>query len=104
MPETGTSDAIRDRALPSASVMAAANQSCPGSPERLRRGRIAIDRSGRSYVADAAAFRINVFAPDGEPIDEIEVRFDDRQLGSPLHLTWAPDDQLYVTAVRTSMT
>jgi sugar lactone lactonase YvrE len=60
---------------------------------------IAIDRGGRSYIADAAAPRIAVFAPDGQPIGEIEVRFDDLRLGSPLHLTWAPDDQLYVTAV-----
>jgi len=65
---------------------------------------IAIDTRGRSYVADAAAFRITVFAPDGEPIDAIEVRFDDLRLGSPLNLTWAPDDELYVTAVRTGMT
>lgn len=65
---------------------------------------IAIDSDGRSYVADAAAFRIAVFAPDGQPIDEIEVRFDDFQFGSPLHLAWAPDERLYVTAVPTSMT
>jgi hypothetical protein len=65
---------------------------------------IAIDSDGRSYVADAAAFRIAVFAPDGQPMDEIEVRFDDFQLGSPLQLAWAPDEQLYVTAVPTSMT
>ena len=45
-----------------------------------------------------------MFASDGEPIDEIEVRFDDLRLGSPLHLTWAPDDQLYVTAISTAMT
>jgi sugar lactone lactonase YvrE len=65
---------------------------------------IAIDSDGRSYVADAAAFRIVVFAPDGEPIDEIEVRFDDSQLGSPIQLTWAPDNQLYVTAIQTFLT
>src|SRR5262245_27777694 len=65
---------------------------------------IAIDSDGRSYVADAAAFRIVVFAPDGETIDEIEVRFDDFQLGSPIQLAWAPDKQLYVTAIQTFMT
>jgi DNA-binding beta-propeller fold protein YncE len=65
---------------------------------------IAIDDNGRSYIADAAAFRISVFESDGDPFDEIEVRFDDLRLGSPLQLTWAPDDQLYVTAVPTSMT
>ena len=76
----------------------------PGVGEFLLPLSIAIDREGRSYVADAAAFRIVVFAPEGQPIDEIEVRFDDFQLGSPLQLTWAPDEQLYVTAVPTSMT
>src|SRR5262245_25554886 len=75
-----------------------------GRGEFLLPHAIAIDGGGRSYVADAAAFRISVFASDGHPIDEIEVRFDDFQLGSPLQLTWTPDDQLYVTAVPTSMT
>jgi sugar lactone lactonase YvrE len=76
----------------------------PNVGEFLLPRAIAIDSDGRSYVADAAAFRIAVFAPDGEAIDEIEVRFDDSQLGSPIQLAWAPDQQLYVTAIPTAMT
>ena len=64
----------------------------PGAGEFLLPAAIAIDRSDRSYIADAAAPRIVVFAADGEPIDEIEVRFDDLRLGLPLQLTWTPDD------------
>jgi sugar lactone lactonase YvrE len=76
----------------------------PAAGQFLLPRSIAIDGGGRSYVAEAAAFRIVVFASDGEPIDEIEVRFDDLRLGSPLNLAWTPDEQLYVTAVATSMT
>ena len=59
---------------------------------------------GSPLTSSAGRVHVVVFAPDGQPMDEIEVRFDDFQLGSPLQLAWAPDEQLYVTAVPTSMT
>jgi DNA-binding beta-propeller fold protein YncE len=60
---------------------------------------IAIDGAGNAYVADGAGWHIDVFGPDGTPRETLAPAFDDGRPAVPLHLSWAPGNELYVTGV-----
>jgi tripartite motif-containing protein 71 len=56
-----------------------------------------IDAHGNSYVADAADNALDVFGPQGEPRAIIDLVFDDLRPCSPRALSWAPNNEIYVT-------
>jgi uncharacterized protein YegL len=68
------------------------------APDRLSSpGDVALDASGRVYVADTGNDRIQVFAPDGGPERTIGRRGGaDGELDRPVGLTVAPDGRIIV--------
>ena len=68
-----------------------------GPGQMLWPGGLAVDEAGHAFVTDILTFRVEVFAPDGEPLRQFG-RPGDRpgEFTRPKHLAAAPDGIVYI--------